>query len=73
MWITGGKQPGSAARWPLQLAHRGYVVAATARASDSLDRLAAESERMSGAIRAFPCDVTDRDAMHGTVGEIENP
>lgn len=70
VWITGASS-GIGRELALQLAQRGYVVAATARASDSLDRLAAESERMSGAIRAFPCDVTDRDAMHGTVGEIE--
>ena len=65
-WITGasGAICGELAR---RLAQAGVTVAATARPSEKLDRLAATSER----IKAFPADVLDADALRACVARIE--
>jgi len=51
----------------LELARRGYKVAATARRGAELEALAAESQN----IFSFPGDVTDRAGMAGLAGEIK--
>jgi NAD(P)-dependent dehydrogenase (short-subunit alcohol dehydrogenase family) len=51
----------------IELASRGYIVAATARRADDLNALAADSER----IFSFPGDIGDRAKMAAIVSEIE--
>ena len=65
-WITGasGAICGEIAK---RLATVGVKVAATARASDRLDALAASNQR----IKAYPADVLDHRALKNTVGRIE--
>lgn len=65
-WITGASS-GIGREVALELARRGYKVAATARRAAELQGLAAESQN----IIVFPGDTTDRAAMGGIVGEIE--
>jgi len=66
VWITGasGAICGEIAR---RLAAAGVHVAATARPSDRLDKLAASSDR----IIAFPTDVLDADALKACAAKIE--
>ena len=66
-WITGasGAICGEIAR---RLAAAGVTVAATARPSDRLYALAAESER----IKAFPADVLEPEELKETVAKIES-
>ena len=54
----------------LQMAREGYTVAATARSADKLDEMVAEAAGWRGTIVAYPCDVTDRNAMQATVRQI---
>lgn len=69
-WITGAST-GMGRELALQMARRGYIVAATARSGDMLEKLRAEAAAANGVVRAFPCDVTDRRAMAATVRAIE--
>jgi NAD(P)-dependent dehydrogenase (short-subunit alcohol dehydrogenase family) len=71
VWCTGaGKGIGRALS--LELARRGWRVAASARSGDDLDRLAAEGAALKrGAIVAFPLDVTDAPSNEATVARIE--
>lgn len=71
VWITGASS-GIGRQLALEMARRGYVVAATARSADALEDLEREGSGMSGAIRAFPCDVTQAEAMAATVSDIES-
>jgi short-subunit dehydrogenase len=66
VWITGasGAICGEIAR---RLAAAGVTVAATARPSDRLDKLAAASEN----IKAFPADVLDADALKACAAKVE--
>ncbi len=65
-WITGASS-GIGRAVALELARRGYQVAATARRVDELDVLA----KADAKIHAFPGDVTDRNQMAALVPEIE--
>jgi NAD(P)-dependent dehydrogenase (short-subunit alcohol dehydrogenase family) len=65
-WVTGASS-GIGREVALELARRGYKVAATARRADELETLAAESQN----IFSFPGDVTDRPGMTKLAGEIE--
>ena len=65
-WVTGASS-GIGRAVALELARRGYKVAATARRGAELEALAAESQN----IFSFPGDVTDRAGMAGIAGEIE--
>jgi len=67
VWITGASS-GIGRAVALELAHRGFRVAATARRRDALDELT----RLNENIYAFPGDVTDRDKMASIVSEIES-
>lgn len=69
-WVTGGSK-GIGRALVLELARRGYAVAASARGADDLAALSAEAVGLAGRVVPFPCDVTDRDAMAATVQAIE--
>lgn len=66
-WITGASS-GIGRALALRLARDGWTVAVSARSVDELDSLATES---NGRIFPFPLDVTDKDAVDGTVQAIE--
>jgi NAD(P)-dependent dehydrogenase (short-subunit alcohol dehydrogenase family) len=67
VWITGASS-GIGRAVALELAHRGFRVAVTARRRDALDELTS----LNGNIHAYPGDVTDRDKMAAIVSEIES-
>ncbi len=69
-WVTGASS-GIGRQLVLDLAREGYSVAATARNREKLDELAAEGKALKGRVVAFPCDVTDEQAMRKTVEAIE--
>lgn len=64
-WVTGASS-GIGAALAVELARRGWTVAATARRADALKHL---SER-SPDIHPFPADVSDRDAMQAAAANI---
>lgn len=66
-WITGASS-GIGRALALRLARDGYVVAASARNSDDLRKLASEA---AGKIHAFVLDITDRAAVHRVMADIE--
>ena len=66
VWITGASS-GIGAAVALEMADRGWEVAISARSSKKLDKIAA----LHSNIKAFACDVTDRDGMSKTAQEIE--
>lgn len=67
-WVTGaGKGIGRAVA--LELAGRGWIVAATARTGADLEALAGEAR--PGLIIPFPGDVTEAAQMESMVGRIE--
>ena len=57
-WITGASS-GIGRGVALELARRGWKVAATARRIEELETLAGEARGLKGSIAAFPGDVTD--------------
>lgn len=67
-WITGASS-GIGRQLALELAGRGWTVAATARNAGELAALAAEAP--DGRVRAFPGDVTDPAAMARVAAAIE--
>jgi NAD(P)-dependent dehydrogenase (short-subunit alcohol dehydrogenase family) len=69
-WVTGASS-GIGRATCLELARRGYVVAATARRIDDLEQLAREAEPLAGRIVAHVADVTDAIAMAEAVRTIE--
>ena len=52
------------------MAKEGAVVGLVARRHDLLERLARECEKAGGTARAFPCDVTDEDAVQAAADEL---
>jgi short-subunit dehydrogenase len=75
-WVTGASS-GIGRGIALELARRGWTVAATARRNDELIKLAAEAQGFSGKIVGFPADVVDgaaqracHDAIETTLGPI---
>lgn len=66
-WVTGASS-GIGRALAVRLARDGYRVAVSARNADELQALALES---GGVIQAFQLDVTDRDAVHRVMSEIE--
>ncbi|WP_207062288.1 SDR family oxidoreductase [Motiliproteus sp. SC1-56] len=69
-WITGASQ-GIGAALSLELARRGWRVAASARSEEKLAALARHSEAPPGAIRPYPLDVLDPAACLHTIEQIE--
>ena len=69
-WVTGASS-GIGRGVALELARRGYVVAASARRADELQSLASEAAGLAGRIEPAPVDVTDREAMAKVVADIE--
>ncbi len=69
-WITGASS-GIGRATALELARRGYRVAATARRVEELSELSREAAGMGLRIDAFPGDVTDREGMAALVARIE--
>ncbi|WP_157019262.1 SDR family NAD(P)-dependent oxidoreductase [Mesorhizobium xinjiangense] len=70
-WVTGASS-GVGRAVALDLARRGYVVAASARSADMLAELVSEAEGLSGRIVSMPCDVTDEAAAAATLARIES-
>ena len=70
-WVTGAST-GIGRQVALDLAREGYTVAATARNAERLAELAAGAKDLKGRIVAFPCDVTDDQAVCETVAAIED-
>ena len=69
-WITGaGKGIGRSVA--LELARRGWIVAASARTESDLASLANDASRLRGSVVAFPLDVTERSRAVDVVGRIE--
>jgi NAD(P)-dependent dehydrogenase (short-subunit alcohol dehydrogenase family) len=69
-WVTGASS-GIGRQAALDLAARGYTVAATARSAEKLASLVGEAAEQGSTIIAFPCDVTDEAAMRAVAGRIE--
>jgi short-subunit dehydrogenase len=69
-WITGASS-GIGRAVALELARRGWRVAATARRADELDKLAAEAAAQGLTILPCPGDVTDRAGLAQVVANIE--
>ena len=55
----------------LELARRGFKVAATARRAEALDSLRVEASSLRGSVVCYPGDVTDRAAMARLIPDIE--
>ncbi len=66
-WVVGASS-GIGRALALKLVDDGYLVAASARNVEDLDLLASETD---GAIRPFPVDIRDGEAVGRTVAEIE--
>jgi short-subunit dehydrogenase len=69
-WITGASS-GLGRALALRLARAGWTVAASARRRELLEELASAAEALPGRIVPMPLDVTDREAVHERVAEIE--
>lgn len=69
-WVTGAST-GIGRHVALELARKGYVVAATARDAQKLGEAAAQAAGAKGQLVPMPCDVTDEEAMARTVARIE--
>ncbi len=70
IWITGASS-GIGRSVALELARRGWTVAASARREAELEALASEASGFSGRIVAHAVDVTDAGAMQETLLNIE--
>jgi NADP-dependent 3-hydroxy acid dehydrogenase YdfG len=69
-WVTGASS-GIGAAVALELARRGFTVAASARRIEALEALALSAAGLPGRIVAHPVDVTDAQAMADAVRAIE--
>lgn len=69
IWITGASQ-GIGEALALHAARAGAEVAISARSEEKLEAVAAKDP--AGRIHAFPCDVTDAEAVTGAVAAIED-
>ena len=69
-WVTGASS-GIGRAVCLRLAKEGWRVAASARRADALEELAREAGALKGEVQAFPVDITDQNAVHACVAEIE--
>jgi NAD(P)-dependent dehydrogenase (short-subunit alcohol dehydrogenase family) len=69
-WVTGASS-GIGRGVALELARRGYLVAASARRAAALDDLAREAAGLAGRIEPRPADVTNREAIARLIPDIE--
>ena len=69
-WVTGAST-GIGRALAMRLARDGWTVVGSARSQDKLQELEQQTAGRYGRILAAPCDVTDRDQVHGTVAAIE--
>jgi NAD(P)-dependent dehydrogenase (short-subunit alcohol dehydrogenase family) len=69
-WVTGASS-GIGRATSLELARRGFAVAASARSAEALEALSGEARGGAGRIVGHPCDVTDAAAMERAVAAIE--
>jgi NAD(P)-dependent dehydrogenase (short-subunit alcohol dehydrogenase family) len=69
-WVTGASS-GIGRGVALELARRGYRVAASARRTEALQDLAHEAAGFKGRIEPAPLDVTDREAVARFVPDVE--
>ncbi len=69
-WVTGASS-GIGRAVALELARRGWTVAATARRLDALEALARDPAAAPGRIVAHPGDVTDEAGLAGIIDGIE--
>ena len=69
-WVTGASS-GIGRNVSLELARRGWIVAATARRREELEALAKEAAGLSGSIIPYPGDVTDARSMQSVFDAIE--
>jgi NAD(P)-dependent dehydrogenase (short-subunit alcohol dehydrogenase family) len=69
-WVTGASS-GIGRATALELARRGFAVAASARSADALEALVDEAKRQGGRIIGHPCDVTDAAAIERAVAAVE--
>ena len=69
-WVTGASS-GIGRATALELARRGFTVAASARRADALEALAAEARAQGGRIVGHPCDVTDAAALERAAAAVE--
>ena len=70
VWITGGST-GIGLFLADELARRGYNVAVSARNFDTLDKYIIAKPSMGEKIVAFPCDVTNAQAVSDTLAAID--
>ncbi len=70
VWVTGASS-GIGRAVCLELAKRGWIVAATARRQEELENLSREAAGLLGRIVAHPADVTNEAAMRQAVLTIE--
>jgi NAD(P)-dependent dehydrogenase (short-subunit alcohol dehydrogenase family) len=70
VWITGASS-GIGRALALEMARRGYTVAATARDHDRLVELQEEAGALKGAIHVLDGDVTERQDMERVIASIE--
>lgn len=68
-WVTGASS-GIGRAVALELARRGWIVAATSRRGDALAELALEATDLLGTIHPFPGDVRDAERLAVIVREI---
>ena len=74
-WVTGASS-GIGRAVALELARRGWIVAATARREDELATLALEAEGLLGRIIGYPADVTNGEAvgsLAATIASVHGP
>ena len=69
-WVTGASS-GIGRGVCLELARRGYTVAATARRASELEKLALEAQGLAGRVIPVPGDVIDRAGMEALVACVE--
>ncbi|WP_306252629.1 SDR family oxidoreductase [Parvularcula sp. IMCC14364] len=70
VWITGASY-GLGRSLAEHMAQDGWQVAASARSTDDLQALEAESASWKGQIHACPCDITELEQLQETVRRIE--
>ncbi len=69
VWITGASS-GIGRALALKLSAAGNHVAASARTAKALDDLVVEAAKTGGSIRAYPLDITDRQAVRDVAAAV---